>query len=79
MRRRRRSRSPEEVRREGGERVGAGLGQWFDPDPSLAVLAEPGGLAGPAGQLGQQDSWAKKGFWQINLNQKFKFKCYLLS
>jgi hypothetical protein len=23
-----------------------------DPDPSLAGLAEPGGLAGPAGQMG---------------------------
>jgi hypothetical protein len=31
---------------------GAGLGRWFDPDPSLAVLAEPGGPAGPAGHLG---------------------------
>jgi hypothetical protein len=57
------------ARREGGERVGAGLGRWFDPDPSLAVLAEPGGLAWPAGQLGQQASWAKRAFGHLISNK----------
>jgi nicotinamide mononucleotide (NMN) deamidase PncC len=47
--------------RQRGERVGLGWVGLTDPDPSMAVLAEPGGPAGLAGHLGQQARWAKKG------------------
>jgi hypothetical protein len=38
---------------------GAGLGRFDRPRPGPASLAEPGGLAGPAGLLGQQARWAR--------------------
>jgi hypothetical protein len=55
--------------RERGERVGAGLGRWTDPDLSRV------------GRLGQQAGWASRPdgpnkSWQIVSKQNFKFKCH---
>jgi hypothetical protein len=75
-RRRRRYRSPE--RRRGWERgaARARLGRFDRPRPEPAGLAQPGGLGGPVGLLGQQARWAilalANGFKNKILNLKFK-------
>jgi hypothetical protein len=46
------TRGAREGEREG--RVRAGLGRFDRPRPKPAGLAQPGGLGGPAGLLGQQ-------------------------
>jgi hypothetical protein len=46
---------------------GARLGRFDQPRPEPAGLAQPGGLGGPAGQMGQI------GFGQLFQKQNFKF------
>jgi hypothetical protein len=58
-RRRRRSSRQRERGEEEVRECGAGLGRWFDPDPSRAAKPNPSGLVGPVGQIG------RKGFGQL--------------
>jgi hypothetical protein len=57
--RRRRSSHQRERGEEKVHECGAGLGRWFDPDPSRAAKPSPNGPVGPGGQ---QASWAKRAF-----------------